>query len=458
MAVVAAGELEDPVAARRGAGEPDRAHRRLGPGGHEPDELDGRHRVDDLLRQLDLRLRRGAEGRTAGSGSLDRRERLRIRVTEDERAPRHDPVDVAAAVHVLDARTGAAAHEDGLVEADGAHRPHRRVDAAGDHALGTPLELRALLQSHRASSFVQYEKTRSAPARLIDVSDSSAASRSSRYPRGGRRLHHRVLARDVVGGDRAVEALADCPDDVEVGQGRLDHQDVGALLEVELALAERLARVRGIHLVAAAVALLRRRLGHVAEGAVEGRRVLRGVGDDRRLGQRLADRTDAAVHHVARRDGVGARVDVRDRRPREEVERLVVHDLAVAQDAAVAVRGVLAEADVGDQDELRLLAPQRAECALDDPVVLPRARALLVLLLRDAEEEQGLDAEGRELPRLDARARPRTAGRSRRDRPPGARRPRPGRRRAASRSRRGRAASRVRATGGHPCGAGGAAA
>ena len=52
-------------------------------------------------------------------------------------------------------------------------------------------------------------------------------------------------------------------------------------------------------------------------------------------------------------------VDVADRRPREQVERLVVRDLAVAQDAAVAVRRVLAEADVGDQHELRVLGAER---------------------------------------------------------------------------------------------------
>jgi hypothetical protein len=36
--------------------------------------------------------------------------------------------------------------------------------------------------NQRASSFVQYETTRSAPARTIAVSDSSAASRSSSHP------------------------------------------------------------------------------------------------------------------------------------------------------------------------------------------------------------------------------------------------------------------------------------
>ena len=169
--------------------------------------------------------------------------------------------------------------------------------------------------------------------------------------RGGG-LHHRVLAGDVVGGDREVEALAHRADHVEVGERRLDHQHVRSLGDVELALAERLADVARIHLVAAAVAERRRRACRLAERPVERRGVLGGVGDDRRLGQLGADRGDAAVHHVARADDVGAGLDVRDRGAREQLERGVVVDLLAAQDAAVAVRGVLAEADVGEQQQL----------------------------------------------------------------------------------------------------------
>ena len=61
VAVVAAGELDDAVALREAAREPDRAHRGFGARRDEPDLLDRRHRVGDLLRELDLRFRRGAE-------------------------------------------------------------------------------------------------------------------------------------------------------------------------------------------------------------------------------------------------------------------------------------------------------------------------------------------------------------------------------------------------------------
>ena len=74
--------------------------------------------------------------------------------------------------------------------------------------------------------------------------------------------------------------------------------------------------------------------------------------------ERGAQRAHAAVHHVARRDGVRARLGLRDRRAGEQLERLVVVDDAVgAQDAAVAVRGVLAQAEVGEDQQVGIARP-----------------------------------------------------------------------------------------------------
>ena len=68
-----------------------------------------------------------------------------------------------------------------------------------------------------------------------------------------------------------------------------------------------------------------------------------------------------------------------------------------AEDAAVAVRGVLAEAHVGQQQQLGEARPQRAQRLLDDPVLDPRARALVVLLLGDAEEDHRVHAGAQQL-------------------------------------------------------------
>ena len=245
----------------------------------------------------------------------------------------------------------------------------------------------------------------SAPARRIEVSVSSTAARSSIQPLLGGGLQHRVLAGDVVGGERGAGRVLDPADDVEVRDGGLDHQHVGALVEVELGLAHRLGGVGRIHLVAAAVAELGRRLGGVAERAVEGGGVLGAVGDDRHAGVALlvelvADRADPAVHHVAGRDHVGAGLGVGDRGLGEQLDRDVVVDLAVADEAAVAVRGVLAEADVGDHGQVRVGLLQRPDGHLDDALVVVGARARLVLVGGDAEEQDRADAGGGDLGRL----------------------------------------------------------
>ena len=62
---------------------------------------------------------------------------------------------------------------------------------------------------------------------------------------------------------------------------------------------------------------------------------------------------------------------------------------------AVAVAGVLAQADVGDEHELLCRAGlfQRAKSLLHDAIVGPGAGGLLVFRFRQAEEKQAADAE-----------------------------------------------------------------
>ena len=90
-------------------------------------------------------------------------------------------------------------------------------------------------------------------------------------------------------------------------------------------------------------------------------------------------RRHAPVHHVGGRDGVGARARVREGDACQQRQRGVVVDLAVVQDAAGAVRGVLAEADVGQDREPGRCVADRADRALHRASVVPGRRALLVL-------------------------------------------------------------------------------
>jgi hypothetical protein len=106
-----------------------------------------------------------------------------------------------------------------------------------------------------------------------------------------------------------------------------------------------------------------------------------------------SDRADPAVHHVARADRVSARLDVALRGLGQELEREVVHDLVPVHDPAVAVRGVFAQADVGQKHELGDLLAEGSQRPLHDSVLVVGSRARPVLLLGDAEEENGADPQ-----------------------------------------------------------------
>jgi hypothetical protein len=207
-----------------------------------------------------------------------------------------------------------------------------------------------------------------------------------------RRLDHRVLAADLVGGDRLPEFHLHPGDHVEVRERRFQDDDVGALREIDLDLAQRLRHVAGVHLVTATIAELRRGIGGVAKRSVEGRAVLRGIRHDAHplepaLVERLPDRAHAAVHHVRGSHEVGAGGGVRQRRLHQLRDGHVVDDLLAVEDAAVAVRGVLAEAHVGDHHQVGHLALERAHGGLHRRLRIGGERAARVLCRRQPEQQ-----------------------------------------------------------------------
>src|SRR3546814_14246192 len=106
--------------------------------------------------------------------------------------------------------------------------------------------------------------------------------------------------------------ISDWSSDVCSSDLWLDHHAVGALGEILCDLAQRFLGVRGVHLIGLLVALEQpARADRVAERAIEGRGIFGGVAHDLDMAEalgleRLSDRPDAAVHHVAGRDDVGA--------------------------------------------------------------------------------------------------------------------------------------------------------
>ena len=126
------------------------------------------------------------------------------------------------------------------------------------------------------------------------------------------------------------------------------------------AASRRLVAVGRVHLIAGAVAELRRRLGRIPERPIKGGSVLDRVAHDRQMAepglvQARADGRHHAVEHAAGRDQVGPGPGMADALFRQQRQGCVIVQVDapanVLQDAAVAVIGVLAEAFVGDQQD-----------------------------------------------------------------------------------------------------------
>lgn len=216
-------------------------------------------------------------------------------------------------------------------------------------------------------------------------------------------MDHGVLAAHVVGGDGEVAAeLLGVADDVEVLGGGLDHDDVGALADVSGDGAAGETAAPGRELVALAIAERGRGHGGVAEGPVQAAGELGSVGHeqglvgDALLDQLQLDGADAAVVHVGGRDAVGARLRVGHGDVADAVHgELVVERAVVTQDAAVAVRGVLAEADVDGDEELREALAQESDGLHDGAlgVVGRRAEGVFAAGLQGhTEQDDGLQA------------------------------------------------------------------
>ena len=214
-------------------------------------------------------------------------------------------------------------------------------------------------------------------------------------------LNHRVLAADVIGGYRHVDGGPGLGNHIEVGQRRLDHHHVGALLNVTKHLHHGLADVRRILLVSLPIAAVGDLdVDGVAKRPVERRGVLGGVGEDGRLlvasiVQGSADRRHLAVHHPRRGGDGGPGICLGHGSSGVQFEcGVIVHRPVPIQHATVAMVGVLVHAQVGHQNHVVAhLVTKVTQGHLDDAVRVPGLGADGVLAVGYPEEDDGRDPQ-----------------------------------------------------------------
>src|SRR5712664_2787312 len=100
MPVVRSLKRDDLVAAREAPRDAHGRHRGLRAGADEAEEIDAPEPVLHRLGQPDLRLCGSTETRAVAGGAPDRTNDRGIRVTEQQRAPRHAKIEILLSVRV----------------------------------------------------------------------------------------------------------------------------------------------------------------------------------------------------------------------------------------------------------------------------------------------------------------------------------------------------------------------
>ena len=227
------------------------------------------------------------------------------------------------------------------------------------------------------------------------------------YTRFSPGMDHRKLSRHLIRRHRQIlPNLLRITNDIEIAAGGLDHDDVGALGNIAANRPASKPAAAGGKLVAFAVAEGGAGACSVAEGAVEAAAKFGRVGHqddavgDAGLDQLELDGADTAVVHVRRSNTVGARFGVGDSDIRDAVDAQgVIQSAVVAQDAAMAVGGVFAKADVSYDKEVGEALAEEANGGDDGAsgVICSGAEGIFGTGGdRDAEEDNGAETSADE--------------------------------------------------------------
>src|SRR5436190_14353123 len=111
MTVVAAVKLDDAISTGETSCKSDRTHRRFGPGIHQPDLFNGWNELADQFRQFHLTSCRRAERSANLENFLEGAKNFRLAMSEKERPPRTDIVDVLIAIDIPYSRSFRSGHK-----------------------------------------------------------------------------------------------------------------------------------------------------------------------------------------------------------------------------------------------------------------------------------------------------------------------------------------------------------
>jgi len=146
VAVIAAFELDDLLAAGGATRQADGAHAGLGARADQTHHVDAGDELDDFLSQLHFAFCGGAKAEAVQCRFLHGFQHGRVTMSQDHRAPGTDVVDIALVIGIPEVGALGALHKTGGA-ADGFEGANRRVHAAGN-ALLRPFKQGVVAISH----------------------------------------------------------------------------------------------------------------------------------------------------------------------------------------------------------------------------------------------------------------------------------------------------------------------
>src|SRR5712692_1024719 len=170
-------------------------------------------------------------------------------------------------------------------------------------------------------------------------------------------LHHSEFSTYIIGSCRHPEPPLGPVDNIQICKSRFDHNHISTLFDVQGNFAKSLFRVMIIHLVCSPVTELGRGESSFSEGSEEGRSVLRRIGENAHIFETIIvecfpDRFHLPVDHRRRRDDISSRPCMAHGYFPQVLESLVILDVSIANNPAVAMAGVLAHANVSENGQL----------------------------------------------------------------------------------------------------------
>mmetsp|Transcript_70560 Transcript_70560/g.124352 ORF Transcript_70560/g.124352 Transcript_70560/m.124352 type:complete len:533 (-) Transcript_70560:25-1623(-) len=211
-------------------------------------------------------------------------------------------------------------------------------------------------------------------------------------------LDHGILTRHMVCSDGQRTVLLQQLDDIQIGKGRLDHQDVCSFSLIQLNLPKGFTGIGRVHLICRLVSKTRCRVQRCTEGTIESRGVLCTVGhnayaSEPGIVQSITDCTNTAILHIRGGHNISTSLGLLHRLLAQLLHSDIIDDVASLRvdDTVMPISVVGVQSNIRADDSVRIGPLDQFDGAHDNVgliIALTAVRGLQVVCNLGEEDEE----------------------------------------------------------------------